>query len=317
MPNHAEVMRGLKSSLYELTKPLKYKKVIYIDYPIHHNIGDLLIYLGSMELLKGAGYEILAQFTATNANAKKIQTILDDNAQEVSLIFHGGGNFGDIYTAHQDCRLSLISQFSKVNTVIFPQTIFYSDQVKKENDIKIFRKHQDLSIATRDIKSQAIAKEFCDNVTLFPDTAHMLWQNEFKTIQYQNTSNKTLKLNRFDGEGDNASKRENFDWALIIRPSDRYFKSLLNRFSALNKLILADKVIAYLWLQHCKNICNRAAKYFAQYSEIETNRLHGHILSCLLSIPNTVLDNNYGKNSTYVDQWTKDSDLVSSKSIEE
>lgn len=313
MHNHAEVMGSLKNSLYELTKPLKYKKVIYIDYPIHHNIGDLLIYLGSMVLLNDSGFEILAQFTATNANANKIQKILDDNDQEVSLIFHGGGNFGDIYTAHQDCRLSLIDEFYKINTVIFPQTIFYNDEAKKNNDCKVFRKHQDLTIATRDLKSQAIAREFCDNVTLFPDTAHMLWQKQFNHIQQSNKSNSPLKLNRWDGEGNNESQKDNFDWVLIIKSSDRYFKSLLNRVSAINNFLFIDKIIANLWLQHCKTICNRAAKYFAQYPEIETNRLHGHILSCLLSIPNIVLDNNYGKNSTYMEQWTKNSDLVSTK----
>jgi pyruvyl transferase EpsO len=310
MSSHNIVMTGLKSSLYELTKTIKHKKIIYIDYPMHHNIGDLLIYLGAMQLLKESGVEVLAQFTAANTSIDKVQKIIATNNQEVSLVFHGGGNFGDIYTAHQDCRLLLIEHFPQINTVVFPQTIFYENQTKKNSDINIFRKHADLTIAVRDIKSESIALEFCDSVYLFPDTAHMLWPSYFKGKDDQTKSTGKLKLNRWDCEGDNQSNKDNFDWALIIKKSDNYFKAILNRISARNKFLIIDKLIAYLWLQHCKNICQRAADYFEQYDEIETNRLHGHILSCLLSKKNIVLDNSYGKNFTYLQQWTKQSNLV-------
>jgi pyruvyl transferase EpsO len=303
-------MTDLKSSLYELTKTIKHKKIIYIDYPMHHNIGDLLIYLGAIQLLKESGIEVLAQFTAANTSTGKIQKILDQNNQNVSLVFHGGGNFGDIYTAHQDCRLLVIEKFPLINTVIFPQTIYYQDDVKKNNDIKIFQKHTDLTISVRDIKSEAIANEFCNKVFLYSDTAHFLWPNHFKTNGEQTKATGKLKLNRWDCEGDNQSDKNNFDWALIIKKSDNYFKSILNKINARNKYLIIDKLVAYLWLQHCKNICQRAANYFEQYDEIETNRLHGHILSCLLSKKNIVLDNSYGKNFTYLQQWTKQSNLV-------
>jgi pyruvyl transferase EpsO len=310
-------MTGLKNSLYELTNTIKHKKIIYIDYPMHHNIGDLLIYLGAMELLKETGFKILAQFNAANASVDKIQKIINTNNQEVSLVFHGGGNFGDIYAPHQDCRLLLIENFIKINTVIFPQTFFYQNDEKKNSDIEIFKKHHDLTISVRDIKSESIAREFSDNVCLFPDTAHMLWQNYFKTKDNNVNSNGRLKLNRWDGESDNENQKSNFDWAILIKKSDNYFKGILNRVSANNPFLLIDKIVAYLWLQHCKNICQRATNYFEQYDEIETNRLHGHILSCLLSKKNIVLDNNYGKNFTYLEQWSKDSDLVEVKTMKD
>jgi pyruvyl transferase EpsO len=36
-----------------------------------------------------------------------------------------------------------------------------------------------------------------------------------------------------------------------------------------------------------------------------TDRLHGHILSMLLGIPHVILDNSYGKLSSFHDRWTK------------
>jgi len=317
MSNHNEIMNNLKNSLYEMTKYIKFKKIIYIDYPTHHNIGDLLIYLGAMELLKESGIEVLAQFTATNANVEKVQKLITENNNEVSIVFHGGGNFGDIYEAHQNCRLLFIEHFPLVNTIIFPQTIFYKNEVKKINDIKIFQQHKDLTIVVRDSKSEAIAKGFCNNVLLYPDTAHMLWKGKVTPILDDNFSQNKLKLNRWDCEGLNEKQKSDFDWPVIINKSDLYFKSIIRRVSSINTPLLVDKCIAYLWEKHCINLCQRAAKYFNQYAEIETNRLHGHILSCLITKKHTVIDNSYGKNFTYLEQWTKGSDLVVMQTQEE
>jgi pyruvyl transferase EpsO len=38
--------------------------------------------------------------------------------------------------------------------------------------------------------------------------------------------------------------------------------------------------------------------------------LHAHLLACLLEIPNTIWNNSYGKNHTYVAAWTGASDVV-------
>jgi len=310
MSNHSKIMRKLKSSLFEITNHIKFKKIIYIDYPTHHNIGDLLIYLGALELLKESGIEILAQYTASNADVEKVKKIISENNNEVSIVFHGGGNFGDIYEAHQNCRLLFIEHFPLINTIIFPQTIFYSDKIQKANDIRVFKQHKDLTIVVRDKKSESIAKEFCDNVLLFPDTAHMLWNSKVTTTHNDNNSQNKLILNRWDCEGHNEEQKSNFDWPLIINSSDLYFKAIIRRVSSKSKSRLVDKFIAYLWERHCTKLCQRAAEYFNRYSEVETNRLHGHILSCLITKKHTVIDNSYGKNFTYLEQWTKDSDLV-------
>ena len=41
-----------------------------------------------------------------------------------------------------------------------------------------------------------------------------------------------------------------------------------------------------------------------------TDRLHGHILCVLLGIPHVILDNRYGKLSTYHRTWTAEVDGV-------
>ena len=46
------------------------------------------------------------------------------------------------------------------------------------------------------------------------------------------------------------------------------------------------------------------------YDIIYTTRLHGMILSILLGKKTVVIDNSYGKNSSYYNTWLKDCDNV-------
>jgi len=57
-------------------------------------------------------------------------------------------------------------------------------------------------------------------------------------------------------------------------------------------------------------IVQQVAKNFLSYDNITTTRLHGHIFSCLLEIPNVVCDNSYGKNTGYANLWTKELGFV-------
>lgn len=43
---------------------------------------------------------------------------------------------------------------------------------------------------------------------------------------------------------------------------------------------------------------------------VVTDRLHAHILSLLMGIPNVLLDNSYGKVRRFYDEWTSSSPLT-------
>ena len=72
---------------------------------------------------------------------------------------------------------------------------------------------------------------------------------------------------------------------------------------------LKDLVHQY-WKTHTLRCAQRVAKAVLSYDNITTTRLHGHIFSCLLEIPNVVCDNSYGKNTGYANLWTKTLDFV-------
>ena len=65
-----------------------------------------------------------------------------------------------------------------------------------------------------------------------------------------------------------------------------------------------------IWVFHIRKISNKAAILFSSHDVVITSRLHGHILSCLVDTPSQIIDNSYGKNLSYYNQWTKSLDLA-------
>jgi pyruvyl transferase EpsO len=72
----------------------------------------------------------------------------------------------------------------------------------------------------------------------------------------------------------------------------------------------ANRLLVNLWIAYSARLVADAAKLFARHEMVITDRLHGHILACLLNKENIVLDNIYGKNSRYTYAWTSSSELV-------
>jgi len=64
------------------------------------------------------------------------------------------------------------------------------------------------------------------------------------------------------------------------------------------------------WYTYTHKIVKRVARVFLDNDNVITTRLHGHIFSCLLEIPNVVCDNSYGKNSSYAKLWTQNLNFV-------
>ena len=306
---HNDVMKSLKSKLSQLIASIEHQNVIYIDYPVHHNVGDLLIYLGAIKLLKENNKKIVCQMSALNVNAFSLKKLIDKYKGKVSIILHGGGNLGDIYSLHQQCRLNIISSFPDTNTIIFPQTIFYTKKENLKRDAAVFSKHKNLTLFVRDEKSEELAKTMCTSVQLCPDTAHMLWEEETFLGTTKRKGYGKLKFRRRDVESSFRSEGA-FDWQDIITKHDETFKKVIRKLILLNKTIWIQKLLSQLWVAHSQHLCKKAAEKFYNYSEIETDRLHGHILSCLLEIDNYVLDNSYGKNSSYIRYWTSESPIV-------
>lgn len=96
---------------------------------------------------------------------------------QVAILCHGGGNFGDLWYHHQALRNHVVTQFPAYKIRSFPQTLAFKQPEKLKEVQAIYAKHPDLELVARDTKSFDYAKTHFEKnrVTLLPDLAVMLF----------------------------------------------------------------------------------------------------------------------------------------------
>jgi pyruvyl transferase EpsO len=303
---HRAMMVELASRHDVLLPLLAGRPVHFLDIPFHGNVGDLLIMLGTIRFLQKHSLPIArlgTYFNYSPAWAKPGDVI----------VLHGGGNFGDIYGPFQAFRERVIAALPNNRIVIFPQSMHFSDKAKFQQCCELMSRHQDLHICVRDTESEKMARQMTPHVYLLPDMAHQLWPIARPCAP----SHPILQLRRRDGEARSSTKHvgNTFDWDDLIGKNWTFFLSQIaersmyhaNRFG-LNKPFA--NLEGRLWIAQSERFVQRAVRLFASHERVESDRLHAHILSCLLSIPNQIDDNSYGKNSRYIATWTSSSPLV-------
>ncbi len=281
------------------------KTVAYIDIPLHFNVGDQLIYAGTEAFIRNHNVNVTYRAFDKNVNEKELEKC-------DIIMFHGGGNFGDIYPLHQRLRENLVKKFPKKRILVMPQTIHFSSDAEKLKSEKIFAAHPDLHLFVRDQRSFDIAKTFSAHARLMPDMAHSLHPlvdvSEVEALQV--TAPKILNLRRVDVEKVDAVlpiNKPSFDWVNILTPWDQL------HYDGILKLQRFDRLTGRLvksWKSHSDSLVFRSINYFNSFNTVYTDRLHGFILSFLLGKNIKLLDNSYGKNMGYFNQWIEGSELV-------
>ncbi|MBP0596919.1 polysaccharide pyruvyl transferase family protein [Herbaspirillum sp. LeCh32-8] len=309
MQKHQEIMQDLKLHHEAIAAMLKGQRFHYIDIPVHDNIGDLLIMLGTVRFFKDHG---LTPATVSNTYYFDHKWV---RANDI-LVFHGGGNFGDIYGNIHALREKLISAFPNNRIILMPQTLFFSSPEARASSAQVIRRHPDLHLFVRDTVSEKMAHEFTDKVYLVPDMAHHLYP-----IQYAGgAAQGNVRIQRVDPEKPKTPDslrdlpiRTTTDWVEVIgdeRKLMTLFAKLEWRFDRYGWDRALTRLALWFWVPVSRRFVRKAVRLFADHETIVTDRLHGHILSCLMDKKNIVIDNSYGKNSTYMNQWTRESPLT-------
>ncbi len=317
------VLQSLKQKLQQINSLIIDKNdVLYFDYPLHLNVGDLLIYAGTEQFFKDYHIKIRLRRSLQAFDIHEVKKYIQPNT---TILCHGGGNFGDLYPLIQQMREDIVREFPHNRIILLPQTAHFSNQKAMLVAAELFSSHSDLHLFARDSKTfQLMQSHFSKNSYLSPDMAHQLYGNlpQKDRSLHQSAVQKTLYFLRKDIEKSHieteiqaqlANLDNVKDWEDILLPRDLTFELWCSRFSKIaNKFHLAfmKNKINDLWYQHALNVIERCQRIFLSYDKVITSRLHGHIFSCLLGIPNQVCDNSYGKNSGYYQQWTKDIDYT-------
>lgn len=273
--------------------------VALLDYPVHGNTGDHLILLGTERWLESIAARVVGRWHVDNFTFPRFPT-------GTILVCQGGGNFGDIYR-FQRFRERVIATYPNHRVVMLPQTIHYRDPARLRHSAAALARHADLHLFVRDHESLAIAMASFANAhpRLAPDMAAFLFpvadvlRCEVPTVPRRDV----LHFIRRDRERTAAGPvPQGMDWD-DIDPGHRLFVLGAIATGYLFGRMIPAGFAGRFWLDFCRGRVIRAARLVADHRQVVTNRMHCHILACLLGVPSVLFDNSYGKCSAYYRAW--------------
>ncbi len=301
-------MQDLKERHSQLIELLRSKSgVQYVGSAIHGNIGDLLIFLGTLKFLRDNHFTI-ARVVTLNGNPSKWN--------HGPLLLQGGGDLGDLYPSIERFREQVIQSNYHRRIVIAPQTIYFKATENFNRAKDIMWNHPDLYLCVRDTHSYVVGRHLARNVYLVPDMAHELYPIHRVAPAQPRT---ILRLLRKDSEANCEAPTDlqprvlTSDWDSVVTATQaknaRRLRRLVTALSLIGLCARSQRMATH-WEATAHRWVAGAIEFFSRYEIIETNRLHGHILACLMNIPNTPYDNSYGKVSGYWSTWMKESPIV-------
>lgn len=302
----------LRRRVEETLRPLLVaaERVALIDFPNHPNVGDSAIYLGELACLAALGVP-LPRFVCDFATYDRAELARRVGPAGVILL-HGGGNFGDLWPTAQELRENIVRSFPDNPIIQLPQTIHFERRDSLCRARAILNAHPNFTLLVRDRRSLEIAgSEFRARSLLCPDITFALGP----LARPIPAARPLLWLLRTDketrAEPPPMSTEAPVDWleeppTLLRELSYRLMGATRRRRLSQFARPLLARVYAPLARQRLQ----RGLEMLASAEVVITDRLHGHILCLLLGIPHVILDNNYGKLSSFYQTWTAHVDDV-------
>lgn len=300
------------------------RHICLFDPPGHSNVGDQAILLGELAFLRKHFPRARISFFDLANYSDRCDRFID---QSSIILMHGGGNFGDIWAPHHDLRLHILSRFAGKRIIQLPQSISFSGQDSLAQTRRTIAGHRNFHLVARDHASADLARRNFDcPVILAPDMAFCLdpLQRAAAVADYFCLLRTDKEVAADHGQllsvlNNVSSSVEADDW--IVEPYDRTKRldRYLSRQSrdrpdvawAINDPILRVRE------RYARNRLAVGTAMLSRGRVVVTDRLHAHILSCLLGIPNFIFNSIDGKVAAFHASWThRDPDARRVDSIE-
>jgi exopolysaccharide biosynthesis predicted pyruvyltransferase EpsI len=311
------LLNRLNSRIEELFVPLivnKSQHICIIDPPWYPNVGDSAILLGELSFLKRKFPEAKLSFYDSRNYSSSADVFIEE---ATILLIHGGGNFGDTWPEHQDLRMRVLERFPHKPIIQMPQSIYFRDEANVRATSAKIRMQSNFILFVRDLNSLDFARRFFEcEVFLAPDMAFAMpaITRKSSTVDY-------LCLLRTDKEvaidheivtntlRASGKSFEVCDWVAQARHFAARLDTRLNGLTRRYPAVTAPFLSSALSLrQHnARRRLLYGIELLSKGSIVVTDRLHAHILCCLLDIPHFVFDSLGGKISAFHATWTPDS----------
>ena len=259
------------------------RKVYLIGTPEFGNLGDHMISETELEMLKTVySADDICEITMNEYwNVK--ESLKGQISENDLLIFHGGGNVGNLWPKSEYIRRDAFSIWKKQKKIIMPQSIYFTDDEDGKKELEESRKAykvENLLLCCRDVASYRFAqKNFSCESIYVPDT--VMFHKPLCSNRKSSSREGVLLCLRDDKERA-LTKQEKADIINIVR----------QKYSKVEKL---DTVGEKMTRETRREGLRRFFDRLGTTELVVTDRLHGMIFCALEGIPCIALDNSYQK----------------------
>lgn len=307
----AELSRRIDETLRPLIAG-RSERICIIDPPGYANVGDSAIFLGELAFLRRNFPEARIDFFDTSNYTPACDRFIRESS---IILLQGGGNFGEIWPRHHAIRMEILNRFPGKPIVQFPQSISFSTQAGIDATARAIERQGNFTLLVRDRKSQAFAeRHFPCTTVLCPDMAFALGD-----IRREPASLDFLCLLRRDKEvvtdharllrvlADLGGSLDVADW--IEAPGSRLGrrdKALASTWRRFPWSIGPTRSFAFrLRERYARERLAFGLNLLSRGSMVVTDRLHAHVLCCLLGVRHLLFDSLDGKVAALYEAWTK------------
>ncbi|NUM34935.1 MAG: polysaccharide pyruvyl transferase family protein [Candidatus Brocadiae bacterium] len=316
-----------------------FQECLLLDTPEHaDNIGSMALLVGmvyAVSEIKKA--KVLYAASKTDYSLDKIHSF----PKSVPIILRGG-NLGNYFWNLRSSEGSKRQYEFIVNTIIkkcherpvilIPQSFYFNNEEDARAIATTLNAHPNLTLMVRDKHSLSIAQRLFTHcqIILSPDIAFLLYS--LISSADKTKKQKILYMKRHDWED---------PWQEIIQKipqecleisdwtKNRYIKKIsfgntrlqysMNRMlyrillgqenifsmkSIKEKRLFQENIFSFYINRLAMESLNLGIHQLSEHPLVITNRLHGHILSTLIGIPNIILPSPYDKIQNCYDSWT-------------
>ena len=306
MKTMAEAVANLRGRIEQILGPLIGDRPIgaVIAFQNGPNPGDNAIYLGQLACLNSlsvAPPRIVCDYRTYDRDA--IARAIGDGV----ILLTGGGSFGDLWPIGQAYREDILRAFPDTPVIQLPQSMHFEKRDALDRARTAVESHRNVTLLWRDVRSLEMARsEFNVTNELCPDMAFSLG-----TIDRPKAATQPIVwISRNDRErrtdpppGAPGLTDWPDDRATILRRINYRLMGATLRYPSSDgwrRLLMRT----YTPLAHQR--LRRGLNVLAAGKTVVSDRLHGHVLATLMQIPNVLIDNSYGKVSSFYETWMRD-----------
>lgn len=268
-------------------------RIWFLDAPAYGNLGDQAIAYAILKFCRSAFSDVeILEFQEDNV-IRYLSWLKDTIKAGDLIVLQGGGNLGNLYPRYEFVRRTIIRSFSHNRIVVFPQSVYFSDDTAGKQEKAAVRKtyaaNRNLIIFARDSKS------FQEMKRVFPETHIEMCPDIVFSL------NGTVSAESRNGIG--VCMRDDKEKTVSSEQTKKIIEQLSGNKAEIRKFDTAVNAEKPITGEYRKRLVIGKLKEFAECETVVTDRLHGMIFSYITSTPCVAISNSTGKSLYAYNDW--------------